>query len=646
MIQCIRDNVAFVSSVLKPTDAEELVPPVQVPMKGFPMKGVLKPTQKHTMGSSEPSSSSKVRKVLEQLLEPCFKTGVSISVELLSLLVWVLQQILSLTPLEACALTFLADGFATIGCNVFSTMMWQNLLTMLVLLLASLDWHVPQYLPFYSLICRTLSCTCCYVLRSTYPMVVAVAFVVPTFGKQGRLPFAPSSAAKPAKQGRLPFTPSSAAKPALAASSNEPASSTASFPKDSSADAKSDLSERPQSSITKSTPREHIRSRSPTIYAGPCPGCARCGQTTERNSTECRQLQSLIGCHACDKKGCWAGGPRCRFAGRSREADADADFGDNVPHIAGERNIQIVCDKIPLKNGQRMPPLWFAGHSVLVRIDDKAFTMGEASGDGYNCLISTLMQSLGVICNVSYIRSELERRHKGKTSRIQPGTYLELKEHWRDIVDLLGVHNLVNKKFSADHFRIVCIDVNLPGHGDVLPAGNDDGRINVYIARQNLNHFVPLIRLWGTEEAGYMHGPEQSSGAAKPASSSGAAKPASSTGAAETASSTSGGKNTASDASNAVATERKATQSIPGDAPTSTSSQSNSGEKPAVPVLDGTDKPSWAQMLLMLQDIENKPMAKKLLNDVPILRQWQETDRVSGNESWSLGHGANRRPLW
>ena len=269
-----------------------------------------------------------------------------------------------------------------------------------------------------------------------------------------------------------------------------------------------------------------------------------------------------------------------------------------------------------------MPPLWFVGHSVLVRIDDKEFTMGEASGCGFNCLIFTLMQSLGVICSVSYIRSELERRHSGKASQIQPGTYLELKEHWRDIVDLLGLHNIVGKKFCADDFRILCIDVNLPGHGDVLPPGNDAARTSVHIGRQNLNHFVPLIRLWGAGEAGRMHRPEQSSSAAKPASSSGAA---------ETASSTSGGKpsattnNTESDASNVAAMERKAAQSIPGGLPKPTSSQSNSGEKPVVPLRDGIETATWAQILLMLQKIEKEPMAKELLDDVLTLRQWQLT---------------------
>ena len=131
----------------------------------------------------------------------CRKTGVSILLQLLLelslFMTAVFQRILVLTPLEVCALIFLTDALTTAACNVFP-MMWQISLAMLVLLLVSSGWHVPEHLPFHSLICRTLSCMCCHVLHSTCPLVVAVAFFMLTFGKQGRLSFAPSSAAKPA----------------------------------------------------------------------------------------------------------------------------------------------------------------------------------------------------------------------------------------------------------------------------------------------------------------------------------------------------------------------------------------------------------------------------------------------------------------
>ena len=362
---------------------------------------------------------------------------------------------------------------------------------------------------------------------------------------------------------------------------------------------------------------------SATHLGKPCEACALHGQTHERNSAKCRELQLRCGCHACDLVGCWTGNGKCKFHGRGRLAHDDADFGDNRPHMAGERNIQILRNGTPLTNGQRMPARWFAGHSVLVRIDDKEFTMGEASGDGCNCLISTLMQCLNMVGDVPRLRSELERLHFGKATHIKPDDYLDLKEHWRDIVDLLGQRKVEDKNVRATCVRIICTDVNLPGHGDVLPTGKADGRMSLYIARQNLNHFVPLIRLWGHHGAGYTHRPEQSSGAAKPASASGAAEAASSTSCGK---SSANSKNTESDASNAAAKKHKTTQSIPDDAPKPTSSQSNSGEKPVVPLLDDTEKATWVQILPMLQEIE---AAKTLLGDVRTLRQWQREKKPS-----------------
>jgi len=45
-----------------------------------------------------------------------------------------------------------------------------------------------------------------------------------------------------------------------------------------------------QSTAAKPAPRERVRSRSPTSHAAPCRGCAQCGQTNEKHSTECRHL--------------------------------------------------------------------------------------------------------------------------------------------------------------------------------------------------------------------------------------------------------------------------------------------------------------------------------------------------------------------
>ena len=71
--------------------------------------------------------------------------------------------------------------------------------------------------------------------------------------------------------------------------------------------------------------------------------------------------------------------------------------------------------------------------------------------------------------------------------------YLQLNSHSRDILELLEQHNLNERSFNVNDYRVVCVDMNLPGHGDVV--GSSDARQTLCICRQNMNHFVPLLRL-------------------------------------------------------------------------------------------------------------------------------------------------------
>ena len=70
--------------------------------------------------------------------------------------------------------------------------------------------------------------------------------------------------------------------------------------------------------------------------------------------------------------------------------------------------------------------------------------------------------------------------------------YLQLNSHSRDILELLEQHNLNERSFNVNDYRVVCVDMNLPGHGDVV--GSSDARQTLCICRQNMNHFVPLLR--------------------------------------------------------------------------------------------------------------------------------------------------------
>ena len=210
------------------------------------------------------------------------------------------------------------------------------------------------------------------------------------------------------------------------------------------------------------------------------------------NSTQCQDLQRREGCHACGTVGCWRTSRGCPFFNRHREVHPDAGLGDNVPHMVQTR-IQILKDDVAVPTGRPLVAMWWLNHRITVRIESVDYYMGRASGSGCNCLIDTLRQCLNLVCNVSYVRQLLEERHRGQNTHIEHMDFLQLDWHWRDVLQLLSQHNLCDRIFDVNDFRVICVDMNLPGHGDVF--GRVEARHNLYICRQNLNHFVPLFRL-------------------------------------------------------------------------------------------------------------------------------------------------------
>ena len=115
---------------------------------------------------------------------------------------------------------------------------------------------------------------------------------------------------------------------------------------------------------------------------------------------------------------------------------------------------------------------------------------------GYNCLIDTLRQMLNIISNTKRVRMELEKKFTTGPGRIRPGDFLELQHHWKDVIDLLFRYDEMDLPLSpsggrswSDIHKVVCFDMMHLGQGDVVGFG---GR-QLVIARQNENHFVPLI---------------------------------------------------------------------------------------------------------------------------------------------------------
>ena len=227
----------------------------------------------------------------------------------------------------------------------------------------------------------------------------------------------------------------------------------------------------------------------------PCPICP-----PNRTDEECVEFQRTHGCHACDRIGCWNANPSCRFFNRSREAHADAQLGDVVPHM---RETRITCTADgTLMQGRLNVRWWERYRAVRFTINDSApLMMGFASGDECNCLIDTLRQQLHLDCDTIAVRAFVQARH----ADLIQGDYLELQHHWRDVI--YGFAEFVGGEFTPANYKIICVDANFIGNGDV--EGN--GATILYIARQNANHFVPLLPAAFLEDEGMSS--EDSSGA-------------------------------------------------------------------------------------------------------------------------------------
>ena len=234
---------------------------------------------------------------------------------------------------------------------------------------------------------------------------------------------------------------------------------------------------------------EVVREVPPGMYITPDLGrrTVDTGSVQEGNEDEIKE------CARCGGVGHVA--EHCPFFRRTRETHADAQMGDNVPHM-NQVNITISADGAVVEQCQRAVG-WFYHQKLEISVDNINFVLGKASGEGCNCLIYTFQKILPTrMFDVRSVRAELERHHAGRPTAIVRGDYLDLDIYWADIIDIIGRHNLqgVIPNFSSK-FRICCVDMCWIGNGEVLPRGMPQGnRQTLYIARVNQNHFVPLLR--------------------------------------------------------------------------------------------------------------------------------------------------------
>ena len=148
---------------------------------------------------------------------------------------------------------------------------------------------------------------------------------------------------------------------------------------------------------------------------------------------------SLLRCTRCDQVGHVAA--FCPFFRHERDGHADAQLGDNVPHI-NQVQIIISANGVVMQESQREVG-WWENQSIEVAVGNINFVLGRASGEGCNCLIDSFKQILPTsVFDVAFVRAELERRHAGRPTAIVRRDYLDLALYCADIIDIIGVHNL------------------------------------------------------------------------------------------------------------------------------------------------------------------------------------------------------------
>ena len=136
----------------------------------------------------------------------------------------------------------------------------------------------------------------------------------------------------------------------------------------------------------------------------------------------------------------------------------------------------------------------------MVEFDNRSFIKGFASGDGCNCLIETLLACLndnGLLCvaDVPWIRQELRRRFRQGENRVTERNYLDLRNHWTTIIDLIGIsarHNECDptNQIHARNFNVMA----MLEERSIVVERDGVGAINLFVLNEGNQHFVPLLR--------------------------------------------------------------------------------------------------------------------------------------------------------
>jgi len=137
---------------------------------------------------------------------------------------------------------------------------------------------------------------------------------------------------------------------------------------------------------------------------------------------------------------------------------------------------------------------------MFVHFKGERFVKGSASNVGCNSLIQTLLACLndrGILCvaNVPWIRKELQLRFRREGGRVTEDSYLSLRNHWCDVIDLIGVSARLHgcdpeKGIYGKNFSVTSVLAD----ACIVDETVGDGPFNLYMVNVGNGAFDPLIK--------------------------------------------------------------------------------------------------------------------------------------------------------
>jgi hypothetical protein len=224
----------------------------------------------------------------------------------------------------------------------------------------------------------------------------------------------------------------------------------------------------------------------------PCLLCKRADYDFISDSDLCIAHQLDIGCHACGKANCFRTNPQCSYFGRRTEAHADAQQTGHSATDLFERS------SVTFSNDFETGTTW-----LNFRFETQSYRMfrGFASGSGCNCLIHSLQQVVndtGIHCvaDVPWVRKQLQRLFPQEgCAQVTARNFLDFKEHWAVIVDLLGQSARAQGldadcRIQASTFTAIAISQEKK----CIVSKEGSGPLKLFVLNQDQIHFVPLLR--------------------------------------------------------------------------------------------------------------------------------------------------------